>query len=115
MFTEIDKITVNSTWNLVSQRQGKKEKIMNIWERSLPFKVSFLLWRLCLVRIPIGKILVRMRIFDNVKCCCCAGVNETYDHLFIPCLGSNNIWKLFAETAGLQGPLVQLKQVSDMW
>ncbi|KAH0664094.1 hypothetical protein KY284_029025 [Solanum tuberosum] len=37
---------VGSAWELVRHRQDKKENIMHIWEKGIPFKVSFMMWRL---------------------------------------------------------------------
>ncbi|KAK4706513.1 hypothetical protein R3W88_033930 [Solanum pinnatisectum] len=49
-------------------RKEPIEKIMNIWVKGLPFKVSFLLWRLWFKRIPIGEVLIRRGITDSGLC-----------------------------------------------
>lgn len=37
----------------------------------LPFKVSFMLWRVWFGRIPIGEVLIKRRIVESCESCCC--------------------------------------------
>lgn len=63
-----------------------------------------------------GEVLVRMKITNEVECCCCdTRVPEIVDHLFIQCSMSKSVWKLFAEAAGIQRTLIHLRQVIDSW
>lgn len=109
-------LVLGSFWELVRQRQERKENIMQIWEKGIPFKISFIMWRLWHMRIPIGEVLVRMKITNEVECCCCdTRVPEIVDHLFIQCSMFKSVWKLFAEAAGIQRTLIHLRQVIDSW
>ncbi|KAK4737032.1 hypothetical protein R3W88_000729 [Solanum pinnatisectum] len=57
-----------------------------------------------------------MRVTDSVKCCICnTNAEETCDHLFIHCPTAYSVWKIFAEAAGIQGPMVQFRQVINLW
>ncbi|WMV59135.1 hypothetical protein MTR67_052520, partial [Solanum verrucosum] len=40
---------------------------------------------------------------------------ETFQHLFMQCPISKDLWNLFAGAAGVQGPFVQIKQTLDKW
>ncbi|KAH0761423.1 hypothetical protein KY290_017496 [Solanum tuberosum] len=91
------KFSVKSAWEIFRQRKEKKENIMCIWEKGIPFRISFLLWRIWFQRIPIGEVL------------------ETFQHLFMQCPISKDLWSLFAGAAGVQGPFVQIKQTLDKW
>lgn len=71
MPTSTGKFSVGSAWELMRRKNDEVDKIMYIWEKGLPFKISFLIWRLWHIRIPIGEVLVRMRIVNSVKCCIC--------------------------------------------
>ncbi|WMV08231.1 hypothetical protein MTR67_001616 [Solanum verrucosum] len=63
-----------------------------------------------------GEVLVRMRIVNSVKCCICnTNAEETCDHLFIHCPTAYCLWREFAEATGIQGPMVQLRQVIQLW
>ncbi|XP_049414633.1 uncharacterized protein LOC125877356 [Solanum stenotomum] len=116
MPTGTGKFSVGSAWELMRRKNDRVDKIMYIWEKGLPFKISFLLWRLWHMRIPIGEVLVRMRIVNSVKCCSCNNnAEETCDHLFIQCPTTYCLWRHFAEAAGIQGPMVQLRQVIRLW
>lgn len=105
------RFTVRSAWEIVRQRKEPQEGIMNIWEKGIPLKVSFMMWRVWMQRISIGEVLVNFRITDSVICCCCdQNVQESFTHLFFSCPDANFPWKQFAGAAGLHGPFVQLKQ-----
>uniref|UniRef100_A0A0V0H027 Putative ovule protein n=1 Tax=Solanum chacoense TaxID=4108 RepID=A0A0V0H027_SOLCH len=49
------KFSVGCAWELMGESREPQELMMNIWEKGIPFKVSFLLWRLWKLRIPMGK------------------------------------------------------------
>lgn len=56
----------------------------------MPFKVSFMIWRMWKKIIPIGKVLVKIRMCDELLCKCCAeNENDTSEHLFIKFLVAN--------------------------
>lgn len=58
------KFSIGSAWDIVRSRKDPQKDIIFIWEKVLPFKVSFLMWRNWFKRIPIGKVLVRSMITD---------------------------------------------------
>lgn len=47
--------------------------------------------------------------------CCDFGSQESIDHLFYVCPGSNSIWKIFAGSAGICGPFLQVKYIVIKW
>lgn len=63
-----------------------------IWNKGIPFKISFFILRLWKQRLPIGEVLVRNKMCDGVVCCCCEdGVQETIEHFFFNCASSNYV------------------------
>lgn len=85
---------------------------MNIWEKEIPLRVSFLIWKIWFQRVPIREVLFRNRIVAySVKYWCCSdSEQETFDHLFVACPDSNYMWITFAGAAEIQDPFVKLKQ-----
>ncbi|KAH0729179.1 hypothetical protein KY289_000367 [Solanum tuberosum] len=60
-----------------------------------------MMWRIWFKRIPIGEVLVRNRITDQMECCCCENnISESFNHLFVLCPDVNYLWKLFAGAIG---------------
>lgn len=60
--------------------------INKIWEKEIPFKVSFFVWWMIKKRIHIGKFFIGIGVKEEVLCCYCdQRVDETYHHLFIAC------------------------------
>lgn len=47
------------------------ELIMHIREKEIPFKIPFLLWSIWRKRIPIGEVLVKIKVDEEVICCYC--------------------------------------------
>lgn len=87
---------------------------MNIWEKGIPLRVSFLIWKIWFQRVPIREVLFRNRIVaDLVECWCSDSEQKTFDHLFVACSDSNYMWITFAGVAEIQGPFVKLKQTID--
>jgi len=75
-----------------------------------------LLWRICFQRIPIGEVLIKIKVTDSVVCCCCNNDSqETFEHRFVTCPMANELWELFADAVGIQGPFLQLKHTIDKW
>ncbi|KAK4731320.1 hypothetical protein R3W88_024308 [Solanum pinnatisectum] len=50
---------VKIAWEILRQRTEVQQDIMFIWEKGLHFRLSFLIWRMWLQRIPIGEIQIR--------------------------------------------------------
>ncbi|XP_015160507.1 uncharacterized protein [Solanum tuberosum] len=110
------KFKVSSAWELCRSRRDPIDNISNIWEKGLPFKISFFMWRLWFRRIPIWEVLIRRRIVDHVDCCCCNNnAPETFSHLFVNCTIAQTLWKWFRDVAGLHFPIVQLRQIIQDW
>jgi len=66
--------------------------------------------------LPIGEVLVRNMMCDDVVCGCCdGGVYETIEQLFIRCLDTNSVWRYFAGTTGVEGPFLQFKDTVYKW
>ncbi|XP_055803989.1 uncharacterized protein LOC129873024 [Solanum dulcamara] len=110
------KFSVGSAWEILRNRNDPQEGIMNIWEKGIPFKVSFLVWRIWPQRIPIGEVRIRNRIIDSTLCGCCENnAQESFNHLFFFCPDANFLWRWFRGAAGLQGSFIQLRQTIYRW
>ncbi|XP_059295549.1 uncharacterized protein LOC132048883 [Lycium ferocissimum] len=103
---------VNSAWNILRNRGEKHEDFDHLWIQGIPFKVSFLIWRLWKHIISTDDNLRRIRIPIVSRCYCCESHRiETMQHLFLGSRFARGIWEVFLQAAGLQVNMVQLHQV----
>ncbi|KAK4718156.1 hypothetical protein R3W88_016494 [Solanum pinnatisectum] len=110
------KFIVRSAWEILRITEVKKEIFDNIWVKGVPFKVSFFLWRVLKKRLPIGEELIKMRVVDNVRCCCCnEGAHETFQHLFLTCPATMRVWETFIAATGNQIHFLQLVVTIKKW
>lgn len=55
--------------------------------------MTFFIWRLSKKRIPIGEILVKLRVCEDMPCKSCdENVQETMEHLFVKCPLTKKLW-----------------------
>ncbi|KAK6802986.1 hypothetical protein RDI58_000770 [Solanum bulbocastanum] len=72
---------MGSSWNMIRQIERNQLGIMNIWEKGIPLRISFMLWRMQFQEIHV---LVKNRIADSGECWYCSdSIKETFDHLFV--------------------------------
>lgn len=110
------KFTVSSTWELVRDEKERHKFFSKIWLKGLPFKIVFLMWRVCKRRITIGEVLMQMRVVEGVTCCCCStDAVENFQHLFYDCPDSKMVWNYFATAFCVQGPFIQLRSNILKW
>lgn len=108
--------TVSSAWELVREEKDRQDFFSKIWVKGLPFKIAFLMWRMCKRRIPIGEVLMQMNVVESMTCCCCnTAAIEAFQHLFCDCPDSKMVWNYFANAAGVQGPFIQIRNNILKW
>ncbi|KAK4716606.1 hypothetical protein R3W88_014944 [Solanum pinnatisectum] len=110
------RFTVRSSWEIVRHRKEPQEGIMNIWEKGIPLKVSFMMWRVWMQRIPIGEVLVKFRITDSVICYCCdQNVQESFTHLFshVPVQYQHSLFGSFGRGETLSS--MEVRCLNSLW
>ncbi|KAH0670783.1 hypothetical protein KY289_025276 [Solanum tuberosum] len=61
MLNPSGKFTVKSAWEILRQPGDVLGDYKKLWIKGMPFKVSFLVWRFWIKRIPIGEVLIWKR------------------------------------------------------
>lgn len=51
--------STSCAWKLTRQKQGIVPSLQNLWHKYLPFKMSFLVWRLFKNKLPFDEVLVK--------------------------------------------------------
>ncbi|WMV20474.1 hypothetical protein MTR67_013859 [Solanum verrucosum] len=104
MLNNSSKFSVKSAWEIIRIPGVEDECFDKIWEKGVPFKVSFFFWRLVTKRIRIGEFFARIGSEEEIVCCCCdQWAFESYQHMFVSCPAANHMWNWFARAAGVEG------------
>ncbi|XP_019151076.1 PREDICTED: uncharacterized protein LOC109147872 [Ipomoea nil] len=73
------------------------------WHKHLPFKVSFLAWRVLRGRLPTDDAMARFGHLIVSRCWCCNNpVRETIDHIFYVGDTARAVWGFFMGSLGLR-------------
>jgi len=92
------------------------EDLQSIWVRGLPFKISFLNWRIWLGKIPVATIINTWNPQISQDCGCCqVPKRETIEHLFLKGDVANKVWSHYCTVAGLIDNRLNLKQSIRLW
>ncbi|XP_060181348.1 uncharacterized protein LOC132610954 [Lycium barbarum] len=65
------KFSVKSAWEFLRHRESQQTSYRFMWEKGLPIKISFFMWRVWKGRISTDDILKRMMINIPSRCWCC--------------------------------------------
>lgn len=83
---------------------------------SLPYRISFFLWRVWIRKLPIGDVLTKNGIDIFLRCRCCENPQpETIIHLFLIGESAKSFWSLSTGASAVQGPFIQLNQAITQW
>ncbi|RAL44121.1 hypothetical protein DM860_016367 [Cuscuta australis] len=86
------------------------------WQRNLPWKMSFLVWRVLERRIPTNDVLARFGIVLPSHCFCCSSSGrETTTHIFYQGSMARRVWTYFTESAHIRGAHHNLRSVMSIW
>lgn len=114
------KFTVGSAWDICGQKRRRGSIEGNIWQRAIPFKMSFITWRAIHNNLATDDKIARLGIKVNSTCSCCDIANQTQDletveHLF--CFGDHakRIWHIFAGALGIAFRNIPLKMILLNW
>ncbi|XP_015159877.1 uncharacterized protein [Solanum tuberosum] len=103
--------TCSSAWNELREKRNKTQFYDFIWHKNIPFKCSFLLWRVLKGKLPTNE---KISSFGNepVTCFCCDRPGwDTINHIFNTGHFATHIWTYFARHAGIKTdhtPLIHL-------
>lgn len=97
-------------------KRDEKEEYKQIWEKGLPFKMNFFMWRAWKRRIATDDNLKRMKMYVVSRCWCCdMRKEETMEHLFLTAPIAEKLWRQFAVFADIHIEDMDMKQIIDTW
>ncbi|XP_070044572.1 uncharacterized protein [Nicotiana tomentosiformis] len=108
--------STKSTHHLTRTPRQKDQFRYKFWHPNLPFKISFLAWRLIQRKLPFDD---TMRIFGgNVvsECVCCNDTKrETFQHVFLEGDAGNRMWKKFGGPLGIDVNAISINNMLRKW
>jgi len=111
------KFSCSSAWNEIREKKTKNKFNSFIWHKCIPFKTSFLLWRILRGKIPTNEKLTSFGS-EPVECLCCCNRPglDTIEHTFNNGHFATYVWRSFAETAGITTDHSSLSQrITQCW
>lgn len=88
--------TVREAYRLLTSNDILSDgtQVDDVWHKTIPTKVSVLVWRLLRNRVPTKDNLIHRRILNSNDMACLGGceVAETVPHLFLHCNISKDLW-----------------------
>ncbi|XP_059285591.1 uncharacterized protein LOC132039063 [Lycium ferocissimum] len=101
---------------ICSEKGSNITHFSKLW-LSVPFKISFFLWRLWKFKILVDDVLKRMNISIVSRCRCCLNPHqeETVQHLFLTGEFAAEIWQYYNAVVGIIAPRIQIHQKILQW
>ncbi|XP_075095479.1 uncharacterized protein LOC142173737 [Nicotiana tabacum] len=103
MPTTNENFSTSSAWDITRQHKEPDHFIYNIWHKSTPFNMFFLVLKMLKNKLPFYNIITRIGIEVDTKCCCCCAdaKDETIHHTFLDGNLARIIWNVFGIPLGI--------------
>lgn len=106
----------SSVWQLVRAHKQSDWLSNMLWHNNLPFKISFLSWRLIRGKLPFDDTINRFGKHLISRCSCCsAPERESIHHVFICSEAAQTLWKFFGHPLGIKHQLWPIKGLLSWW
>nr|XP_009782237.1 PREDICTED: uncharacterized protein LOC104231013 [Nicotiana sylvestris] len=90
--------------------------MINIWHSKVPFKISFLAWRMLRKKLLLDDALFKFGNPMVSKChCCIAPKYETQQHVFIDSEVAIKLWRSFGGPLGIRHHNRPIREVLQIW
>nr|XP_033513005.1 uncharacterized protein LOC117277715 [Nicotiana tomentosiformis] len=114
--TEDGHFTNGSAWNMIREHREINVTINKIWHKSIPFKQSFMCWRIFFGRIPIRNSITRLDSEDTEVCRCCpTPARETLQHVFVEGRAAEYVWKVMGNPLGITYQHLPIRVLLNKW
>lgn len=108
--------STSSYWELYRIRHDKCSWSRYCWNKYIPSRIGFFLWRLSRNALPVEAKLRSMGFSLPSKCVCCVNpAVETLDHLFVAGEVASGIWQHFAGLFQLRTQIQSINELIEVW
>ncbi|VFQ87121.1 unnamed protein product, partial [Cuscuta campestris] len=113
------KFTLASAKELLRPRRNDELEDIELkrcWQKHLPYKMSFLAWRVLERRLPTDDVLARFGFALPSRCLCCSPPGrETITHIFYHGSMARRVWTYFTESARIWGTHHSSRSALNIW
>lgn len=87
-----------------------------IWKKGIPVKMSFVLWRVILGKMPVAEALWKFQVHGPSRCFCCSHKQvETLEHVFAFGCFAREVWDIFELPLGFSSANRQFRNICVTW
>lgn len=105
-----------SAWSAIRNVAHRNYFNSKVWFSDIPFKISFLAWRLVLGKLPMDDVISRFGNQLVYKCSCCSvPQGENIHRVFVESQIAISIWKHFGAPLGIRHQLMHIRGVLNNW
>lgn len=110
------KYSNKSSWEMLRTKRPLNQFLAKMWSSNIPFKISFLTWRLWQGKLPFDDFFARFRANTDTNCnCCLVPVVENMFHIFVTGEVAQLIWKHFGRPLGIRAHRGTIRHLIDIW
>ncbi|XP_059315721.1 uncharacterized protein LOC132066424 [Lycium ferocissimum] len=110
--SEDGQYTNKSAWNIVRNHITKNFNLSHIWHSSVPFKFSFICWRLYFGKLPFNDVKAKFGNQDDIECLCCSTPHiGTIQHVFVQGESAVNLWEKIGAPLGIKHQNISIRRV----
>ncbi|XP_060200827.1 uncharacterized protein LOC132629107 [Lycium barbarum] len=114
--TENGKYSNKSAWDLVRNKKALQPLINKVWHSSIPFKISFLIWRIWKNKLLFEEVISSFGKQMDSKCYCCNTASyQTMNHVFSQGTAASNNWNLFGAPLGIKHSHLPIRHIINSW
>ncbi|WMV09401.1 hypothetical protein MTR67_002786 [Solanum verrucosum] len=108
--------TIKSAWELLRNKEEVQEDFSLLWMKGLPFKISFLIWRIWKGKLLVGQLLHSWSTDTSNDCSCCHNPKiESIEHLFYNGEMAKGIRNHYTSAVGVQRGSFPKQSVRLWW
>lgn len=114
------KFSIGSTWRSIKQKRYSNHIYCNLWQKNVPFAMSFLLWSDISNKLSTDNRVERLGITLNPQCQCCSLSTTRNEHEGVKQLSfqgylSKKIWRKFLGPLGIGFRSCNLNMILLSW
>ncbi|KAF3647952.1 putative transcription factor bHLH84-like [Capsicum annuum] len=107
--------TVKNAWESLRKREEGNDDLKRLWSKNLPFKFSFLAWRIWKGKVPVAQEMHSWNYDISQFCRCCDNEEvESIEHLFLKGNIAQKVWRYFSVATSFN-PMLNLKLTIRKW
>ncbi|XP_059277590.1 uncharacterized protein LOC132031659 [Lycium ferocissimum] len=108
--------TNKSAWHSIRASAPSSPFLNSLWHKRIPFKISFLNWRIFKRKVPFDDIIGKFGTDRRSMCVCCrVPTYETIQHFFVESEIAHQTWSFFGNPLGIRHTDQPIPAIFKKW